>query len=91
MRLKRMRSSSNSTPDDSSHGNRQKRETLFKSYLRDLKKVKYQISYQAFEVSCWQTESDQETTRKLFRKPPRDMKHQLTDPFAIASNNSLIG
>ena len=67
-----MRSSSNSTPDDSSHGDRQKRRTLFKSYLRDFyNRVKYQYSYQAFEVSCWQTESDQETTRKPFRKPPR--------------------
>ena len=31
------------------------------------------------------------TTRKPFHKPLRDTKHQLTRPFAMASNNSLIG
>ena len=29
--------------------------------------------------------------RKPFHKPPRDIKHQLTRPFAIASNNARIG
>ena len=73
------------------HENGQKRRTLFKSYLFESEWVKFQISYQAFEVSCYQTDYDQETTRIFFLKPPRDIKRQLTRPFAIASSNSLIG
>ena len=34
------------------HGNRQKRWTLFNSYLLKFERVRYQISYQAFEISC---------------------------------------
>ena len=49
------------------HGNRQN--TFFKSYLFEFEWVR------AFEVSCWQTDWDQETTRKPFHNPLRDMKH----------------
>ena len=30
-------------------------------------------------------------SRKPFSEPRRDIKHQLTHPFAIASDSSLIG
>ena len=60
------------------HGNRQKRCTLFESYLLEYEWIKCQTNW------------DQETTTKL-HKPPRDIKHQLTRPFAIASNNAHIG
>ena len=68
------------------HGNHQKRRTSFESYLIELEWVQYQIFYQAYEISCWQTDRDQETTSKPFHKPLRDIKHQLTRLFTIASN-----
>ena len=37
-------------------GNRQKRRRLLKSYLLEFERVKYQISYRAFEVSCWKAD-----------------------------------
>ena len=53
----------------SDHRNRQKRRTLFESYLFEFEWVKYQSFYQAFEVNCWQTDWDQETTRNLSINP----------------------
>ena len=69
------------------HGNHQKRWTLFKSYQLEIEWAKYQISYQAFQISCWQIDWDHETTRKPFHKPPRDIKHQ---PNICFSRNELI-
>ena len=59
--------------------------------LLEFECVKCQHFYQAFEISCRQADWVQKTTRKLCRKPPSDIIHQLTRPFATASNKYLIG
>ena len=43
---------------------------------------------QVLEISSCKTELDQETTRKAFHKPLRDIK---TRPFVTGSNSSHIG
>ena len=68
------------------HGNRQKRRTWFNRYLFKSESDKYQNFNEVFE-----SDQDQETTRKPFHEPPKDIKPQLTRPFATASNYSLIG
>ena len=71
-------------------GNRQKRRTLFKSHLLEFQWPKYQIPYQAFEVSCCKL-TEIKKPPETFHKPSRDIKHQLTCPFAISSSNARIG
>ena len=74
------------------HGNRQKRRTLFKKYLLESGWVRCRtFNKHLRSVADKLIDWDQESTRKPFRKPPRDMKHKLTRPFAIASNNALVG
>ena len=68
------------------HGNCQKRRTLFSTCLFKCDWINYQNFYQVFEISSWKAEIDQETTRKAFYQPPRDLKHQKTRPFATAFN-----
>ena len=45
---------------------------------------------QAFEISSEKTDRNQSTIRKAFYKPLRDIKHQLTPPFAIASTTHVL-
>ena len=47
-------------------GNRQKRRTLFKSYLLEFEPVKYHISYQAFEINFEKLIETKNPSGKLF-------------------------
>ena len=74
------------------YGNPQMGRTLFQVICLNLSELNDKFLIEYLRLAVGKLSGIKKPPENLFMwKPPREIKHQVTRPFAIASNNGRIG